>query len=776
MNSASDPDNSVNSVSEAKNFVSVATPRVTPIKVLLDDTSLDEKYMELVLSNGYIISISRLRNEACYIYKFEIQGFSQTCKFVLTGLAQLQEALTTKCQDQFLSMVAASLANTISVYIQNWDNYLEQKKLKLQIPLLKKRVKAPKYRIREAKDVLYIVPEDNAWVAIVKRVPRKGFQLYVWSINENGEPVEEILQPTIVGSPQDIEQLDLDDNIKAAIIDALAKWDSDKQRRKQEATAALREVSVVPKTVTDKDVLIEQLARALINRFGAAGIFYITPQGKFFAGIKCYENGVYKLCKDWLEASYRDILTEIQAVKVTKKVVEEAINRIPSINRIEISQEKLRPIIAFENGLFDWKKFLETGSIESALRPFDRSIYVENKIPHKLNIEIIKRARQGLEKYIPPRSCEELVALLKALSPKAYELLESWAFYPGIEEELLKSRICYLLQFIGRMLFPGYRAFRSIAFKDFFVFLGPPNAGKSTFVFDFVGDTILGHENYRVMSLQSLAGDAEDVRREFYQLYNVLMAVIKMDVERDVKNIHAMRTFVRALNNIITVSGGDPVEARKLREDIFMYYPAFKFVMVSNEPPPIALEGEGKRAFLVRAKIMEFKNWFNPQSSFSLNTLNEEDIETIIILAIYGLRLIRMQGYADTGIKDPEDAWLRYSEPRYALLIYALEKGYISLDPRSFADRDALYNTLREAAKEYLLQQDPFLEEDELNVKVNALVLELQNGSFVKTFRPLLAKLGVEYDRNSTRFKGIKINRRKEKELSSYAGNSSKAA
>jgi len=750
-------------------------PRITQVKVLLDDASLTENHMELVLSNGYVVSITRLQGDGGYIYKFDVIGSENPCKFVLSDLTQLKEALASKCQDQFISWVAPGLANTISIYIQNWDSYLEQKKLKQQLPLLKKRVKVPKYEVKESKDMLYIIPEDRSWIAVVKRMPKKSLQLYVWSLNKHGEPDAEILQPTSIQSPQDIEQLDIDDSIKAAIIDALAKWDTDKERRKQEVIAALNEVSVVPKSITDRDMLIEQLARAFVNRFGAAGVYYITPQGRFFAGIKCYENGVYKSCKDWLEASYREVLTEIQAVKITKKIIDEAINRIPSINKLERSPEDLRPIIAFENGLFDWEKFLETGSIEDALKPFSKNIYAENRIPHKLNIEIVKKARLGLERFIPPKSCEELLMLFKALTPKTYELLKSWAFYQGVTEDLLKTRICFLLQFIGRMLFPGYRAFRSIVFKDFFVFLGPPNAGKSTFVFDFVGDTILGHENYRVLSLQSLAGDAEDVRREFYQLYNVLMAAIKMDVERDVRNAHVMRIFVRALNNIVTVSGGDPVEARKLKEDIFMYYPTYKFVMISNEPPPIAVEGEGKRAFFTRAKIMEFRNVFTTNSNFSLSILSEEDIEATIIAAIYALMLVRMQGYAFTGVKDPEDAWLRYAEPRYALLLYALEKGYIELDPHSFADRDALYNTLREVAKEYLLQQDPYLEDDELNVKVNSLVLNLQNGSFVKAFRPLLAKLGVEYDRNSARFKGIRVRRKEDRDLTSYAGSGSEA-
>jgi hypothetical protein len=729
--------------------------------------------MELVLMNGYIVSITRLQSEDSYIYKFDIAGPATPCKFVLTDLSQLQEALASKCQDQFLSMTAPSLASTITTYIQKWDYYLEQKRLKELIPQIKKGVKVPKYEVKESKDALYIIPEDRSWVAVVKRMPGKGLMLSIGVIDKAKNVIDEILRPTPIKTPQDIEQLDIDDSIKVAVIDALAKWDADKQRRIQEYLAALGDVPVIPKNITDRDLLIEYIARAFVNRFGATAVYYEISGDTHFAGIQCYEDGVYRKCEARLKTLLRKILTESQAMKVTKRLWEEVIDRISTISSVVRSPESLRPIIAFKNGLFDWERFLESGSIEYALRPFDRSIYAEHKIPHKLNIEIIKKARQGLEKYIPPRNCEELVTLLKALSPRAYELLASWASYPGIQEDLLKSRICFLLQFIGRMLFPGYRAFGTIAFKDFFVFLGPPNAGKSTFVFDFVGDAILGRENRQSVQLPALADDPENVRRVFFKFYNKLMVVIEMDVARDVKSTYAMRDFTRALSYIISVSGGDPVEARKLREDMFEYYPAYKFVMISNEPPPIAVEGEGKRAFLVRAKIMEFKNRFKTSKDFRLN-LSEEDIETIIILSIYGLRLVWLNDgeYAYTGIKDPEDAWLRYSDPRYALLVYALEKGYIALDPHGFVDRDKLVAVLREAAKEYLAERDPYLDDSELEAEASKLVPASQGGGFTKTYAPLLAKLGVEYDRSTGRFKGIRIGRKEEKDLVSYAGNS----
>jgi hypothetical protein len=318
------------------------------------------------------------------------------------------------------------------------------------------------------------------------------------------------------------------------------------------------------------------------------------------------------------------------------------------------------------------------------------------------------------------------------------------------------------------LLVATHRENGSIVFKDFFVLLGPPNAGKTTFILDFVGEKILGHENYRAIELASLAGDAEDVRREFYQLYNVLMVAIKMDVEQSDKV--SAREITRALSHIISVSGGDPVEARKLREDVYMYYPAFKFAMISNTPPNINLVGEGRQAFFVRSKIMELRNRFLASGNFSLNSLSEEDIEATIITAIYALRLARMQGYTFTGTKDPEDAWLRYAEPRYGLLIYAMEKGYIELDPHSFADRDALITILLEVAKEYLSEKDPFLEDEDLKNKARSLVSSSQGGGFTKTYGPLLAKLGVEYDRGSGKFKGIRIVRKGEKSLVSYSG------
>jgi len=586
--------------------------------------------------------------------------------------------------------------------------------------------------------------------AIFIKKSKKHVAVSIWSY-ENGKLVSQRYE---LSSPWDVSRIE-DEEIRNVVEFYLSNWDYFVEKQKAEIVLKAR-VKVLPSKISDKEVLSYDLAKMLIEKFSAVGVFYETPRGKSLAGVFCYDNGVYRTCEDWLKSRYTEFLEQIQQYRVSKGVVDDVVkNRIVALNSITVSIESAKPIVAFENGLFDWEQFILSGDIEKSVKPFDKSVFVLHKIPHKLDVEIAKKCRVGLEKYIPPRSCEELLAILSTLSPKAFGLLKSWAWYEGVQEDLLKSRVCFLLEMIGRAMLPGYRLFGDVVFKDIFVLLGPTNSGKTTFLVSFLGDTVLGARNYAVSKLSSFTtDDDEDIRRLFGGLFNVL-AVFLPDVSKNER--------VRNWSYLRSVSGGDPVEARRLKENFFWYYPAYKIYIASNDPPPIFESGEAKEALLNRFKVMEFKHVFAPGSLQFSTYLSEEDVEAVVVCSLYAVRLAyHRKGYSYTGVRDVEDVWLRYSEPVYRVVMEMVERGILALSPTLEISSDDFYNTVIDYVKnEARSKLGEDVDEEDVAEEVGK-AMPRDQASFTKKMKELLKRYGVKVVNRSGKrvFKGIGVARR----------------
>jgi hypothetical protein len=592
------------------------------------------------------------------------------------------------------------------------------------------------------------------WFAWVTR--GRSLRLTVYSVDDSGSPKK------LVDATLSMEKLgDLDgvpEDVKSGISYALSECE--RLLDEEEARIALSRVPIVPRRVSERSPLAEFLARTFIEEFGAVALFYRTGRGRSFGGVFCFEDGIYRECEDWLRTQAARFLTNLQRLALSRGLLDEVLEvRIPSYNQVEVSSSR-KPLVAFSNGVFDFESFMVYGDLERALKPFDRSLFVMHRIPHDLNIELVKRGREGLERYIPPRSCEDVLAVLSTLSPKSYELLRTWASFNGVSEELLQSRICFLLEMIGRALFPGYSLFGSIVFKDLFVVVDPPDAAKTTLLARFMGETILRNDNWRVSSISSITTrDPEDARRVFGSLYNVL-AVVVPDVSRNDR--------VGTWSWVRSISGGDPVEARRLRENVFSYFPDYKFYIAANTLPPIREEGDSRVALLRRAKVIELKNVITEPEVW-LDRLSKEDLEATIIASLYALRLVylRRGSYSNTGIASVEDLWLRYSEPVFRLIMELVEMGRLKLDPNLSISTEDLYSIVTEysmeKAREMLERGELEDEGDEESAirRQDANWLGADQSVFTRKAKKLLAVLGVKYDRSSgRRFKGIGLPRR----------------
>ncbi len=575
------------------------------------------------------------------------------------------------------------------------------------------------------------------YVVFLKRMGRKtGF--WVWG---RGEGTDVVLYG--YGSftdPREISMYELDDNVRKIIEFYAANWEYFLMKREAEIMLYGR-IKVVPREATDKELLAMEIAKRLIEDHDV-GFLKLKMGGSLSSlGIHCYEEGVWRECRDRVKTLIRGYLENMQALRTTKTVVDEILNNKIELLASRILEPTHTPLIAFENGVFNWEKFLETGSPLDALTGFDKNLYVFHKIPHQLNTGLVKELREGLETYLeidtPPTTFRQIVALLQALSPKAYKLLESWAWFEDITPELLESRIAFLLEMIGRAMLPGYRVFGAIVFKDIFALLGPPNSGKSTFLLKLLGDLVLGRENYAATRLRYLgSANEETLWRTLGKLYNKL-AVIAADVGR--------RDRVSDWSIIRSIAGGDIVTGRRLYGNPFDYYPAYKLYIGSNDPPKIKEEGEARKALLKRFKVIEFKNTFE-EKEFRLDSLlAEQDIEALIICSLYALRLAYHRGsYSYTGIMDVEDALERYSNPSYALVMELVEKGRLKMDKDLKIKSADLYNLVIEYAEKKAKQELGEEAEEEEEEKPSITEKIPDPTQFTKELKASLARYGVK--------------------------------
>jgi len=434
----------------------------------------------------------------------------------------------------------------------------------------------------------------------------------------------------------------------------------------------------------------DELVSALIEILKRQRIIKSFRQGDNIIGIFCYDSGVWRPCETDLEAEIARIGRETPLIgkKISKSLVDRVLYNIKASTMEKIGFDY--SYIAFENKIFCWRDFLETGSISEAVEDPDPNKFVFHKIPHKINLDLWKKTRQDLRRWLPPKDCSDLIEILNRLAPTTYNYMKDLVIGMSTED-LVKDRICFLMQFIGRIMLPGYRINGSVldVLKNIFIFLGEPNTGKTTFVTNYVGSVILGEENFKVTDLSRLTSiNSEDVLRELGDLYNVLMAV-----HPDIDKRHQIKKW----GVIRMISGGEPVKGRRLRENAFDYYPAYKLVLTSNDPPELNVEGVAKEAVLERIKALEFYNDFTGKK-LDISALAEE-ADAAIIAYLFATYLTYRYGWANTGINNAEDLLLRYTEPVYLLLSRLIEKGLLKKDPNGRIRIDELYEFIQSYMK-----------------------------------------------------------------------------
>jgi len=419
-----------------------------------------------------------------------------------------------------------------------------------------------------------------------------------------------------------------------------------------------REIDVEIKNISEREKLAYELYKHVVDRF----IIKTFKVNDKIIGVYCYDDGVYEECENRLREYIWGIVKDRDGIaqKTIRWVINEAMNKIVLDTGYDLHYEPLT--IAFKNTLFDWEKFLDTGSIRRSAKPFDPDIVVFHRIPHRLDIERLDKL-EGLLKY-----SENLITniedLARELCPKTLKAFRDW----------VGDKWILLFEVIGYTLYPRYDLHKAI------MLVGDGANGKSTYL--RLVKTILGPQNVVSIPLQALADD----RNRFVcsQLY------------RKLANIYAdlPKTSLTSTGMFKILTGEDSLTCdRKFRDPItFVNYA--KLLFSANELPKVY---DMSLAFWRRWIIIEFPNRFPIDQTFFERTFTEEEVEGAIIVSLYSFRnvWIRKRFSFEESESDYREKWLRETNSVYAflqdLLNGRIENVKAVRDPNGRIEADILY-------------------------------------------------------------------------------------
>lgn len=504
---------------------------------------------------------------------------------------------------------------------------------------------------------------------------RSRISFGIWALDGNGSVVS--LGVGEVRSPSDVDMLELDDEFKRVLKFFVENWKAIVQQRIAE-TILKKGVSSVPK-VSDREALADEIAEKMLEKCIIKTFYTISGGREVEVGVYCYDEtrGVYKSCERELEREIEGFVADSPElrVKTTKWVVEEAMAKIKR-RTYEVYRYERRKLV-FHDKVFDWNKFIATGDLEDALSSPSPDMAVLHWIPHRINTEKLRSVWQGLEKYIPPSSMDQLIEVFKALAPRSYKAFLSWVRHSGEAEDEAKPRVTLLLEIIGYTLYP-----HEYPFNKAILLLGEGSNGKSTF--SKLLRVILGDHNVSSLSLRDL-----DPRVNRFAVAELV------DKLANIASEPAKGLFDPTLFKQIT--GEDPVLVERKYKDPYTTTIYAKMIFTANELPRVT---EDTYAFWRRWIVVEFPNRFQPDPGFFEKTFTEDEIEGIIIAALYAFRLVMLRkSFTEQHTKDPREEWLSRSEPVYRVIRAMIDDELIELDPDGYVVKKDLYSLYTAYAK-----------------------------------------------------------------------------
>jgi len=423
-------------------------------------------------------------------------------------------------------------------------------------------------------------------------------------------------------------------------------------------------IDIVVKNISIREELADRLYRQVLEQV----VVKTFRVGDHILGIYCYNEGVYEECETEIERIMWEMVKDNPDIrkKTIRWVINEAMSRIKRETIYDLRYEPKK--IAFKNVILDWERFLETGSLRAAVEPFNPEVIVFHKIPHKLALESLEKL-EGLLKYDEKLAVINLEELAAKLCPRSLKAFKEW----------VGDKWILLFEIIGYTLYPDYPFHKAI------MLVGDGSNGKSTYL--KLIKTILGSQNVVSIPLQQLT----DSNNRF----------IAAQLYRKLANIYAdlPQGALKETGVFKVLTGEDYITAdRKFRDPVtFRNYA--KMIFSANELPEVK---DMSYAFWRRWIVIEFPNKFPEDPTFFDRTFTEEEIERIIIVALYAFRnvYIRRRFSFEETPEDYKRIWLRNVNSVYAfmedLLAGKIPGCRAELNPEGAVEKTKLYDLYRQ--------------------------------------------------------------------------------
>ncbi|MEM4436133.1 MAG: phage/plasmid primase, P4 family [Thermosphaera sp.] len=426
---------------------------------------------------------------------------------------------------------------------------------------------------------------------------------------------------------------------------------------------------MVPRMPKEFNVLLYSLTKKVLGTRIVKTFYIYEGAREVVLGIYCYDGGYYRECEETLKNELTKIVADsgLLDVQIAPTVAGLVVKNIEM--RTMEYYNPARHCLMFKNKVFCWDPFLDTKDIEKSLVDPNPELAVTHRIPWELKPDVLKKAREGLLKYVPPKDQSDLIELFKALAPKSFNAFLSWVKKPGEDEKDAYPRVVLLLEIIGYTLYP-----HNYPFHKAILLVGEGSNGKSTYL--KLIETILSKANVSNVSLSDL--DPRINRFAAADLYNKLA---------NISSEPPKRTFEPTLFKMLT--GEDLIRMERKFRDSFNAYNYAKMTFAANELPQVT---EDTYAFWRRWIVVEFPNRFNPDPAFFEKTFAHDEIEVMILLALHAFRLVlERKGFTESGVEDVREEWLSRSNPVYRVVKRMIDDGIIELSRDGVVVKTDLY-------------------------------------------------------------------------------------
>lgn len=354
---------------------------------------------------------------------------------------------------------------------------------------------------------------------------------------------------------------------------------------------------------------------------GHVDAFYATSSFFF------YEDGVYREGEDMAAAA--GVRERMIPRTVSMQAINDTVGQWKMLIRKPVSEINSNPfILNLRNGLFN--------VLDDSFRPHT---------PEYLSTVQIKAS------YVPDAVCPQFIKYLESML--------------GAEEVALVQEI------FGYLLLPVNKAQKS------FVFVGAPNAGKSTLL-NVVQEILLGSENVSNIPWQNLA-DRFNKAELFGKLANIFADLPSKSIDDN--------GMFKAL------TGEDFITAERKNKDPFSFRPYARFLFSCNEIP--RNYGDRSEGFYRRLIIIRFEKSV-PKGKRDPNLTEKLAAERdgILMWALSGLKRLIASGYEFNETEKTVAELERYRIESNSVLSFA--KMYCICEEKGAEVRDDLFLRYKE--------------------------------------------------------------------------------